>query len=48
MLQFLETESEMIFKYKDPKTEIQCTWNMKAKVIPVLMGATGSISESHR
>jgi hypothetical protein len=26
--------------------EIQCMWNMKAKVIPVITGATGTISKA--
>jgi len=38
-------EAEKILKYKDLITEIQCMWNVKAKVIP---GATGTISKSLR
>ena len=37
-----------ILKYKDLKTEIQCMWNVKANVIPVIKGATGTISQSFR
>jgi hypothetical protein len=33
-------------KYKDPITEIQRKWNVKAKVIPVITGATGTVSET--
>ena len=52
MLQFLERdvmkkEAEKILKYKDP-TEIQHMWNVKAKVIPLINGATGTISKSLR
>jgi hypothetical protein len=50
MLQFLEIdvikkEAEKVLKYKDP-TEIQHMWNVKAKVIPLINGATGTISKS--
>ena len=41
-------EAEKILKYKHLKTEIQRMWNMKAKVILVIRGATGTISESLR
>jgi hypothetical protein len=37
-----------IFKYKDIRKEIQRIWNVKAKVIPVMTGATGTISKSLR
>jgi hypothetical protein len=43
-------EAEKILKYKDltRTTEIQRMWNVKTKVIPVLTGATGTISKSFR
>jgi hypothetical protein len=37
-----------ILKYKDLMIEIQRIWNVKAKVIPVIIGATGTISKSLR
>ena len=41
-------EAEKIFKYKDLTIEIQRMWNLKRKVIPVITGATGTISKSFR
>jgi len=38
--------AEKILKYKDLTIEIQCMWNVKTKVIPVIIGATGTISKS--
>jgi len=35
-------------KYKDHIIEIQRMWNVKAKVIPVIIGATGTMSKSLR
>jgi hypothetical protein len=37
--------AEKILKYKDLITEIQCMWNMKEIVIPVIIGASGTISK---
>jgi len=37
-----------ILKYKDLTIEIQCMWNVKTKVIPVIIGTTGTISKSFR
>jgi hypothetical protein len=42
----IKKEAEKILKYKDLTTEIQGMWNMKANVIPVIIGATGTISKS--
>jgi len=41
-------EAENILKYEDLITEIQHTWNVKAKVIPVITVANGTISKSLR
>jgi hypothetical protein len=38
----------IILKYEDLTIEIQRTWNVKTRVIPVIIGATGIISESFR
>jgi len=40
--------AENMLKYKDLKIEIRCMWNVKAKVIPVITGETGTISKSLR
>jgi hypothetical protein len=39
-------EAEKILKYKDFTIEIQRMWNVKTRVIPVIIGATGTISKS--
>jgi hypothetical protein len=41
-------EAENILKYKDLTIEIQSMWNVKTKLIPVIIGATGIISKSFR
>ena len=35
--------AEKILKYKDLTIEIQRMWNVETKVIPVIIGATGTI-----
>lgn len=37
-------EVEKILKYKDFQIEIQHIWNMEAKVIPIIIGAAGLLS----
>jgi len=37
-------EAGKILIYKDLTIEIQRMWNVKTKVIPVIIGATGTIS----
>ena len=44
----IKKEAEMILKYKDLTIEIQRMWNVKTKLIPVTIGATGTISKSFR
>ena len=41
-----DKEAEKNLKYKDLSKEIQHTWNIKTKVIPVIIGTTGTISKS--
>ena len=44
----IKKEAEKILKYKDLTIEIQRMWKVKTRVIPVIIGATGTISESFR
>jgi len=39
----IKKEAEKILKYKDLTIEMQPMWNVKTKVIPVIIGATGTI-----
>jgi len=40
----IKQEAEMISKYKDLGILIQRMWNVTANLIPVIIGATGTIS----
>ena len=44
----IKKEAENIVKYEDLTIETQHMWNVKTKVIPVVIGATGTISKSFR
>jgi hypothetical protein len=44
----IKKEAEKILKYKDFTIEIQHMWKVKTRVIPVIIGATGTISKSFR
>jgi len=44
----IKNVAEKILKSKDLTIEIQRLWNVKTKVIPVIIGATGTISKSFR
>ena len=44
----IKKEAKQILKYKDLTISIQRMWNVKTKVIPVIIGTTGTISKSFR
>jgi hypothetical protein len=44
----IKKEAEKILKYKDLIIKIQCMWHVKTQVMPVILGATGTISKSFR
>ena len=41
----IKREAKKILNYKDLTIEIQSMWNVKASGIPVIIGATGTISK---
>jgi hypothetical protein len=44
----IKKEADKTLKYKDLTIEIQLMWHVQTKVITVIIGATGTISESFR
>jgi hypothetical protein len=44
----IKKEAEKILTYKDHTIEIQRMWNVKSKVIPVIIGVNGTISKAFR
>jgi hypothetical protein len=44
----IKKEAKKILKYKDLTIEIQCMWNVKTRVIPVIIGVIGTISKAFR
>ena len=44
----IKREAGKILKYKDLVIEIKRMWNVKVKVILVVIGATGTVSDSLR
>ena len=44
----IKKDAEKILKYKELITEIQGMWNVKAELITVIIGATGTVSKSLR
>ena len=44
----IKKEAEKILKYKDLTIDVQRMWNVKTKAIPVIIGATGTISKTFR
>ena len=42
----ISKEREKIEKYQDLKREVQKLWNMKAKIIPIVIGALGTIPKT--
>ena len=43
-----QKEADGIIKYTEPTIKVQRMWHVKAKVIPVITGANGTISKSLR
>ena len=44
----IKQETDRFLKYKDLAIELECTWNVKTKAIPVIIGETGTVSETFR
>jgi len=44
----IKKEAENVLNYKYLTIEVQCVWNVKTTVLPVIKEATGIYSESFR
>jgi 3-deoxy-D-manno-octulosonic acid (KDO) 8-phosphate synthase len=44
----IRTEAGKNLNYEDLKIEMQRVWNVKTKVVPVMVGAAGTVSRSSR
>ena len=44
----IKKEAEKFLQHKDLTIELQRMWKLKTRVIPVIIGATGTISKSFR
>jgi len=44
----IKKEADKILKYEDLTKEVQRMWNVRTKVIPVIIGTTGTTSKSFR
>ena len=44
----IKKEAEKVLKYKDLTIQIQRMWDVKTRVIPVILGATGTTSKTFR
>jgi hypothetical protein len=42
----IKKDTEKILKYKDLTIQVEHMWNVKTNVIPLIIGATGTISKS--
>jgi hypothetical protein len=44
----IQKEGEKVLKYKNLTIEVQRMWNVKTRMIPVMIGATRTVSKSFR
>ena len=45
-MRIAEKETEKIEKYDELKREVERLWQVKAKVIPIVLGALGTVTRS--
>ena len=38
-----EKENENISKHRDLRIEVECLWNMRTSVVPIVVGALGAV-----